>query len=122
MRCIKLYATGAATANAVAQITIPQRARLIGVTAAIGVDQVADNSNLALELSRASATELAVNGAQQCICAWRSFGNLATNGSPGVQINGFYPVDIPLDQGQIVYLHAVVTTTTYYAELLLWLA
>jgi hypothetical protein len=122
MRSIKLYGTGSGVANAVAQVTIPSRATLVGIQAAIGLDQVADNSNVALEISKASATEVAVNGAQQCIAVFRSFGNLATNGTPGIQINGFFPVNVELDQGQILYLHsAVCTTTTYYAEFVLWL-
>lgn len=122
MRSIKIYATGSAVANAVASVTIPSRSTLVGVQAAIGLDQVADNSNIALELSRASATEVGVNGAQQSIAVFRSFGNLATNGTPGIQINTFFPVNVELDQGQILYLHsAVCTTTTYYAELILWI-
>lgn len=117
-----MYATGNSVANAVASVTIPSRGTLVGIQAAIGIDQVADNSNLALELSKASATEVGVNGAQQSIAVFRSFGNLATNGTPGVQINQFIPVNVELDQGQIVYFHsAVCTTTTYYAEIILWI-
>lgn len=83
------------------------------------MDMVADNSNCALEVSRASATELAVNGAQQCIAVVGQYGNLVTSGVFPGGINVFLPVDVPVDQGQIVYLHALITTCTYYAEIIL---
>lgn len=121
MRTIKLYGTGSATANAVAQVTIPSRSRLVGVQACIRLDQVADNSSVVLELSKASATEVAVNGSQQCVAMWGNYANLVTSGIGMGGINVFYPVDVSLDQGQILYLHAAVTTSTFYAEIVLHL-
>lgn len=117
----KLYATGSATGNAVASITIPSRSKLVAVCWAVALDMSADNSLAFLELSKASATEIAVNGAQQCISEVRAANNLVTSGMALGCINLYQPTDVDLDQGQILYLHTSITTTTYYANLLLWL-
>jgi len=119
MRTLKLYGTGSTTANAVAQITIPSRSRIVGIQAGIRIDQVADNSALQLELSKSSASEIGVNGAQQCIASFGAYANLVTSGLTQGGINLFVPVDVQVEQGQIIYLHALVTTSVFYAEFVL---
>jgi len=118
----KMYATGSAAANAVASLTIPSRSRLVGIWWSVQFDWAADNSRCVLELSRASATEVAVNGSQQCISEVCFFGSFTTSGEAASMVNQYHPCDVNLDQGQIVYLHCgSLATTTYTGGALLWL-
>jgi len=121
MRAIKLYGTGAATANAVANVQIPSATRIVGVQWAIAVDAVADNAVCNLEVSAASATEIGTNGAQMCISEFRSYNNLVTSGMTLNSYNFFVPVDFAVRQGQLIYLHANITTATYFATAILWM-
>ncbi len=119
MRTLKLYGSGSSTGNAIAQVTIPSKGRIVGIQASVMMDQVADNSAGRAELSKSSASEIGVNGAQQCICEVGLYGNLVTSGLTGLGVNQFFPVDVPVDQGQIIYLHFSCTTTTIYATFLI---
>jgi len=114
MNTLKLYGTGSATANAVASVIIPSGGRIKGVQVCLWIDSVTDNAQVNCEVSRASAREIAVNGAQQCIVEASVAGNFATSGLAQFGVNQFFPVDVPTSQGQIIYLHAVVTGTVTY--------
>lgn len=121
MRNLKLYGSGASTANAVASVIIPSATRIRGVQVQAFIDCNTDNGAAQLEISQASASEIAVNGAQQCIVTIGLFNNLSTNGMSTWGINNFFPVDVPVIQGQIIYLHALVSgTLTYTSTWLLW--
>jgi len=120
MRTMKLYGTGAATANNVANVIIPTAGTIRGVQVALSFDSITDNAEATLEVSRASATEIAVNGSQQCICTADFRNNLLTSGMTGNSVNQFFPVNVPVIQGQIIYLHAVIVgTVTYFATVLI---
>jgi hypothetical protein len=110
----KFYATGSATGNGVATITVPTRGRIVGVQWALRMDSITDNANLVAELSLASATEIAVNAAQQCISEVQALSNFVTSGLFIHGINLFCPVNVPVNQGQIVYLHVTVSGTLTY--------
>jgi hypothetical protein len=117
---LKLYGTGSATANAVASVQMPGAGRIRGVQVAIMFDSVTDNAAVQIEVSRASAREIAVNGAQQCIVEAAAYSNFVTSGLGQFGINTFLPCDVPNTQGQLIYLHAVVTgTATYTATCIL---
>jgi len=120
MKTLKLYATGSATGNAVAQVTIPSSGRIRGIQVAVSADSITDNAQASIEVSRASATEIAVNGSQQCVCQVEARNNFVTSGLSPIGINTFYPVDVQVAQGQIIYLHAVIVgTITYFATFLI---
>jgi hypothetical protein len=78
------------------------------------MDGIVDSSSIDIEISRASAREIAVNGAQQTIAEAVGFHNFVTSGLTFSGINFFAPVDVGVDQGQIIYLHAVVAGTASY--------
>lgn len=121
MRTLKLYGTGSSTANAVAQITLPSRLTVKGIQAAVKVDAITDNATVDLELSRSSATQVAVNGALDSVLQIGVFSDFVTSGLAHSGINQFFPIDAPFDQGAILYLHAVVSgTVTYYATFIVW--
>lgn len=111
----KLYATGSATANGVAIITVATAARLLGVQWAVDLDSITDGAGVVLELSATSATEIAVNEAQQCLSEVRWFGNFVTSGLAQTGINLWVPLPmVPCTQGQKLYLHAVISGTVVY--------
>jgi hypothetical protein len=114
MRTLKLYATGSATANAVANVVIPSASTIRGVQVALRMDSITDNAYLNVEVSRASARETATNGAQQCICEVALANNFLTSGDSQNGVNTFFPVNVAVTQGQIIYLHALVTGTLTY--------
>lgn len=121
VRTLKLYGTGSATANAVAQVTLPQRLTLKGIQAAIRVNSITDGGQVDLELSRASASQIATNGALDSILTVSVEGNFVTSGLAQFGVNQFFPVDAPFDQGAILYLHATVGgTIVYTATFTLW--
>lgn len=114
MYSVKLYGTGAATANAVANVIIPSRGKLRGIAVALWADSNTDNAQVNCEVSKASAREIAVNGAQQCVVEVGIGGNFVTSGLAQFGVNQFYPLDVDVVQGQIIYLHALVTGTLTY--------
>ena len=113
-RQLKLYATGSATANAAAQITIPAAASIVGVQAAVRINSITDGAQLNLEISRSASREIAVNSAQQCVCEVVVESNFVTSGLAQFGINQFFPVHVPMVQGQFLYLHALVAGTVVY--------
>lgn len=118
MRTLQLYGTAAATANAVAQLTIPSASSLKAIQWAIAADQVADNSHIALELSKSPVSQIAVNGAQDAFWEWRTYANTTTpSGNSGT---GTSKVQVPFRQGDIIYLHCYIVTSTFYANFILW--
>lgn len=122
MRTIQLYGTGAASANAVAQVTIPTAGKIKGIQFSLSCDQVADNSVVALELTKAPAAQISTNGALDPFFTVRVFNNLVTSGMQAQNLCNFIPVDVDVRQGELIYLHAVVTTSTYYFTAILWYA
>lgn len=122
MRAIRIYGTGAATANNVASVVIPSAARLLGIQVGVMLDSITDNANAVMELSLASATEIAVNGSQQAVLEVRAYSNFVTSGLSHSSVNQYFPVDLSLRQGQYVYLHVTVGgTITYWFNGILWL-
>jgi hypothetical protein len=111
MRRLKLYATSAGTGNAIANVVIPSAGRLRGIQWSVWADSITDNAGVDLEISLASATEIAVNGSQQCVSQVGVRQNFVTSGLSAISITPFHPVDIPVVQGQIIYLHSVVVGT-----------
>lgn len=115
MRTIQLYATGAATATSVASVTIPTAGRVLGIQVALGIDSVTDNAMVRLELSKVPTNQIATNGALDPFLEVNLAGNFATSGLAQAGVNQFFPVDVPVRQGEIIYVHATVGgTVTYY--------
>lgn len=112
MRTLQLYGAGSATANAVAQVIIPTAGRIKGIQAMLTVDSVTDNSQVRCELSKTATGNITTNGAQDPFLSIGTFIN-GTQVAPNGQ-NQFFPVDVPVRQGEIIYLHAVVAGTAAY--------
>lgn len=121
MRTMRLYATGSATANAAAQITIPSRITIRAVQAAVRVNSITDGAQVDLELSRASASQIAVNGALDALLQISVEGNFVTSGLAQFGVNQTFPLAAPFEQGAILYLHTLVAgTVVYTASFIIW--
>jgi len=115
VKTIQLYATGAATATSVAQITIPSSTTLKGIHVSAWFDSITDNAAVRLELSKVPTNQIAVNGALDPFLELAFGGNFVTSGLAHFGINKFYPLSVACRQGEIVYIHATVAgTVTYY--------
>ena len=120
MRTLQLYATGSATATSVASVTMPTQGRILGIQVDFAIDSVTDNALVRLELSKVPTNQIATNGALDPFLEVVLAGNFATSGLAQTGVNQFFPVDIPVRQGEIVYIHATVGgTATYYFNAIL---
>jgi len=120
MRTLQIYGTGSTTGNAIAQIVIPSATRIVGIVAALRCDSILDNSSVQLELSKVATSQIAVSGAQDPFFAIAHYSNFNTSGLSNGAVNGYWPLSVECRQGEIIYLHALVTTTTYYFTGILW--
>lgn len=112
MNTLKIYKSNASAGNAVAQIIIPNRSTIKAV--AWSAHNGDSGAHCRFEISRASATEIGVNGAQQCIAEvdLESFESGTPASAVAAGQNGFIPCDVPVVQGQIIYLHMAGDSTT----------
>lgn len=114
MRTIQLYATGSATANAVAQITIPSATSVKAIQISLDIDSVTDNADVTLEFSKIPTTQIATNGAQDPFLEVRLKNNFVTSGMTLAGLNQTFPVDVQCRQGEIIFVHAAVTGTAVF--------
>lgn len=120
LRTLQLYATGSATGNAVAQVTIPSASTIKGVLASIVGDSITDNGHAAIELSKVATSQIATNGALDPFFELRFYSNFVTSGLSNGAQNLFVPLHVPCRQGEIVYVHAFVSgTVTYFFNAIL---
>lgn len=121
MRTIQLYATGSATANAVAQIVIPSATTLKLCQVALMVDSVTDNASVRIDISKVPTTQVASNGAQDSFLQTVVLGNFVTSGLSQWGLNKTFPLSVQCRQGEIIYLHATVAgTIVYYWNGIFW--
>lgn len=118
MRTLQLYATGAATATSVANVTVPVATTIKGAYVTLVGDATADNSTVRIELSKVPTNQIGVNGAQDPFLEFGTYLNVGAAGAYPMSLNTFYPLDVSCRQGEIIYIHANVTTTTYYVNVI----
>lgn len=120
MRTIQLYGTGAATATSVAQVVIPSQGRIVGIQVMLMVDSITDNAQVRIEVSKVPTNQTTTNGALDPMLEVGLSGNFVTSGLAQTGVNQFFPVDVPVRQGEIVYFHATVAgTVTYFFNAIL---
>lgn len=81
------------------------------------IDSITDNAQVRLEYSKVPTNQIGTNGALDPFLEVAIAGNFVTSGLAHAGVNQFFPVDIPVRQGEIVYIHAQIAgTVTYYAN------
>lgn len=119
MRTIQLYGSAGAGASDVAHVTIPSAGKIRGIQYSLTVDQEADADVAIVELSKIPTSQIAVNGSQEPFFSVRTFNNLVTSGMTQSSISGFVPLNVDVRQGEIIYLHAQLTASTFYFNAIL---
>lgn len=114
MRTIQLYGAGSATATSVANITIPVSTTIKGVKVCLLIDNVTDNGDVSLEVSKVPTNQIGVNGAIDPFLQVGASANFATSGLAQTLTGTFIPLNVSCRQGEILYLHATVTGTIAY--------
>jgi len=114
MRTLQLYATGSATATSAAQVTLPSQGRVVGVQVSLLLDSITDGASIRLEFSKVPTNQIATNGALDPFLEVGLYGNFVTSGLAQSGICQFFPVDVPVRQGEIIYVHATVAGTLNY--------
>ncbi len=122
MRTYKLLAGGqSSAADAVANCLITRNGRIKSVRWEGQIDQVADNSVLAMELSVRPTNQLATNDTIGDISCLRVHNNLVTSGVGVGRLSKQELVDFPIAANERLYLHigtctTTTTTTTCYVD------
>lgn len=122
MRRVQLYGTGAATASAVANVTIPAAGKLRGCAFSGAFDSTTDNARAIVEYSKIPTSQIAVNGSQEPFFIAQLFSNVGAAGFDISSMQFWIPLDIDVRQGEIIYLHAAVNNGTYYANAVFYYA
>lgn len=118
MRRLQLYGTGNSTASAVANVTIPSAGKIRGVQVCVLSDATADNTSIRLELSRIPTSQISVNGATEPFLSVGIYMNIGAAGADHIAINEWFPLDVDVRQGEIIYLHATASATYYFNAIL----
>lgn len=117
---LQLYGTGSASGTAVAQVTIPSAGKLVGVYAELLVTSITAGAVVRIEITKVNNNQIATNGALDPILEIGQAGNFVTSGLAQNGVNQFFPLNVSVRQGEIIYLHATVGgTATYYANFIL---
>lgn len=114
MQRIQLYATGSASGTSVAQVTIPSAGKIKGVIVDATFLSKTDGAVCRLEFSKVPTNQIATNGALDPFLEIGSTSNFVTSGLDQNAVNGFFPVDVDVRQGEIIYVHATVAGTVTY--------
>jgi len=85
-------------------------------------DSSADNARAVVEYSKIPTSQIGVNGSQEPFFIAQVVVNLAANGEDFHGVNVWWPLDIDVRQGEIIYLHAAVNNGTYYANAIFYYA
>lgn len=117
---MKLYATGAATASAVASVTIPSASKIRQIQYTMSIDAETDADAATVELSKIPTSQIGTNGSQDPFFVLRANNNLVTSGMVLASYTGFVPLSVDCRQGEVIYLHAAVNSATYYFEAILF--
>lgn len=78
------------------------------------IDSITDNSAVRLELSKIPTSLIGSNGAIDPFASFALFGNLVTSGLSQIGLNQCFPLDVECRQGELVYVHALVSGTLTY--------
>lgn len=114
MRSIQIYATGAATANDVAHVTIPTAGRIKGAQVSLVIDGTADNTRSDIEVSKVPVSQINTNSAQDAFLHVSNYVNNSANGTTIGGVNVFFPLDVEVRAGEIIYMHAYCNAATGY--------
>jgi len=129
MLAIKMFASGVASADAVAQVTIPMAGKIIAISFVLLTTKTASSvSDVLYQLSTQSTAQFSINDARN-IVAEIGTASVGDNGlgtfSPGLPVNGFIPIpNLVVKQTDRIFLHrlSVANFTTALLNLNVWIS
>jgi len=109
---VKMYAAGTGgTQDGIASIDVPLSGNLISVWWAVNWSGSADADVFRAQVSFGTAGNFATNDSRQVISEVRQECQLVTSGELANAINVAHPINLPVNQGERVYMHLLVTTS-----------
>lgn len=113
MTSYKLYSSGTATADAAASLDVVQDGKIVGLLISGRHTAGAGGTSGRLELSFSSSSGFAANDTRSAIAQW-SYSSIA---SVAGNYNQYYSLpDVPVSQGERLYLHHLATVAATSAE------
>lgn len=109
MQLLQLYATGATTADSVAQLIVPKSGKLVALNFAGNVEDAAGDGEVVWEVSLSSTQQMGTNDAQNVIATIDGRVN-ATDTIACINHQLVFPGGISLQAGTRIYLHRVART------------
>jgi len=106
MRAYFLFNSFTATADAGAQVQIVKNGRIRQVQWNCAADLDTDGELYVVELSLAPIFQGETNDAQGIVSIIRARYHLLTSGASDNGVNASFPVDVPVQAGQLLYLNA----------------
>jgi len=103
--------TFAATANPGAFITVGPKGRIKGIQLSVWGDLEADGEFYVGDISMVPFGQTGTNDAQGVLAHFRERFNLLTSGAAVSGINAFFPMDIPVNSGQQIYVNCTLSGT-----------
>jgi len=112
MQTYQLYKSFTTSTNAGAQLQIIKAGRILGVQWAVaqGVDS-GSGEGFILEVSLVPIFQSTTNDARGVVSVVTSELNMVTSGMAMSGLNLFFPVDVPVGAGQLLYLNYLTVGT-----------
>lgn len=121
IKTYQLYGTAAASASAVAAVTVRRDCEVVGIGWGFEFDQVADNSRGIVALSVNPSTQIATNDGMGTMLEVRQSTNLVTSGIGATGQNGFALIPpVALRTNDILYMHMSIVTTTITGSFIIY--
>lgn len=112
MRIYTLYKSFTATADAGATVTMAQKGRVVGIALSVAGDLDADNEFFQVEVGAVPTCQSRTNDSQGCLATVKAYNGLLTSGAINGSANNYFPCNFPVEAGDKIYMHGVLTGTT----------
>lgn len=117
----QLYAGASASASGAATVTIRRDCEIVGIGYSVLLDQVADNSSARIAVSVNPTSQIGVNDGMGSLLEVGQYANLVTSGLSQNSLSGYAQIPpIALRTNDVLYLHAAIVTSTYYANFVIY--
>lgn len=111
MRTYTLFKSFTATADAGATCTVVSKGTIVGVSWSVAGILNADAEFYHVELGTVPTCQGRTNDSQGAVSIVKAEAGLLTSGSVNGAANNYFPCRVPVDAGDKLYLHGVLTGT-----------
>lgn len=111
MQIYQLFKAFTATADAGAQLQIIKAGTIVGIQWSVLADLDADGEDFTVEASLVPIYQSNTNDAKGVLSSVRAQASIGAAGAIVCAINKFFPMQVPVGAGQLLYLNAILGTT-----------